>query len=119
MCLACSKLLFPFRAVSRTGNGDACIKLIEVPGRHKQLEYNPCFTSLIAYFLLEPFLSCALLRLIKMFILHLQCCSPRKSFRGGNVPVKFKENSVSAPLFSHVSFCGSAFTHAHITHANI
>lgn len=78
MRLACSKLLFPFRAVSRTGNRDACIKLIQVPGRHKQLRYNPCFTSFATYIRLELFFFWSQMCLITMFILHLQCFSSLK-----------------------------------------
>lgn len=71
MCLACSKLLFPFSAVRQTGNRDACIQLIQVPGRHKQLKYNPCFALFVTYFHLQLCFVWALLSLIKMFILPL------------------------------------------------
>lgn len=70
MCLACSKLLFPFSAV-RTGSRDACIRLIPVPGRHKQLKYNLCFTLFVTHFHLQPCLFWILLGPIKMFNLHL------------------------------------------------
>lgn len=76
MCLACSKLLFPFSAVRRTGSRDACLQLVPVPGRHKQLEYNPCFTLFITYFHLQPCFFWALLCLIKMFNLHLGLLPP-------------------------------------------
>lgn len=76
MRLACSKLLFPFRGVSRTGNHDACIKLIQVPGRHKQLKYNPCFTSFATYIHLELFFFWSLLCLITVFLSYVYSVAP-------------------------------------------
>lgn len=91
------------------------LQFIQVPRRHKQLKYNPCFTSFVTSTLLCFFW--ALLCLLKMFILHLRIAPlwyaagfwEFSSSCGGKAPVKSKKTCVSVPPFS-----GSIFTHANI-----
>lgn len=92
------------------------LQLIPVPRRHRQLKYNLCFTSSVAYF-----------HLVRLF---LGTSVPHKNVYlapadaplwyaagfwefsvscGGKGPVKSKPSSVSVPPFS-----GSLFTHAKI-----